>query len=280
MESIEQKTAVVTGGGSGIGLAMAKRFAKGGARVVLADVDAGALAAAEKELASLGAEVLGVQTDVSQRASVDALRDAAIARFGRVHILCNNAGVQVAGPMWKISPAKWEWIMGVNLWGVIHGVQSFVPHMIEHGEAGQVVNTASAAGLLTVPSMSAYCVTKHGVVALTECLSGDLKQANAAIRASVLCPAFVRTNLHLSSRNLPVDAPDAQGTEALMSAEEEAAFDASVKSLVESGIAADAVAEAVYQNLLTPKLHILTHPEVLPFVQQRAERIAASDPGK
>lgn len=276
MDTIERTTAVITGGASGIGLAMAARFATAGAHIVLADVDEEGLGAARRTLESAGAQVLAVRTDVSDRSAVDALRDAAITRFGPVHIVCNNAGVQVAGPTWKISPAKWEWIMGVNLWGVIHGVQSFVPHMLEHGEPGHVVNTASAAGLLTLPAMSAYCVTKHGVVALTECLAGDLAQAGAKIHASVLCPAFVRTQLHLSSSAGPSDATTGEG---LMSAEEEAAFDASVKALVESGVAPETVAEAVYQTLLSPRLHILTHAEILPFVQKRVERIVASADG-
>lgn len=271
MESIKDKVAIITGGASGIGLAMARRFSAEGCRLVLADIDPTPLQEAVTNLKNDGAEVIGVVTDVSQRDAVDALRDAAIAAYGKVHILCNNAGVQVAGPMWKISQAKWEWIMGVNLWGVIHGVQSVVPHMIEHGEPSHIINTSSAAGLMSPPFMSAYCVTKHGVVALTECLSQDLRDAKTAIRASVLCPAFVQTNLHVSSSKRPDEAPG----DALMTDAEQEAFDGATKNLVESGVQPEVIAEAVYETLLTPRLHILTNPEIVPFIHKRADRIAA-----
>jgi len=272
MDTINNKVAVITGGASGIGLAMARRFAAEGCKLVLADIEAKALDTAVAELTAGGAEAIGVVTDVSKREAIDALRDASVEAYGKVHVLCNNAGVQVAGHMWKTSQAKWEWIMGVNLWGVVHGVQSFVPHMIEHGEPCHIVNTSSAAGLTTPPFMSAYCVTKHGVVALTECLSADLRDAQPQIRASVLCPAFVQTNLHLSSAKRPQEAPG----DTLMTDDEQDAFDGATKNMVQSGLQPEVIAERVYETLLKPKLHILTNPEIAPFVMKRAEKIASS----
>ncbi len=269
MDSIENRVAVITGGGSGIGLAMAKRFAAEGAKVVLADIDATALDTAVAELKQSGADAMSVVTDVSDRGAIDALRDAAIKAHGKVHILCNNAGVQIAGPIWKTSDEKWKWIMDINLWGVIHGVQSFVPHMLEHGEACHIINTSSAAGLLSLPFMAAYCVTKHGVVTLTECLSQDLKHEGANIRASVLCPAFVQTNLHLSSRKMPTG----EGGENAMSKHDEDAFYGAVKNLVASGVSPDEIATAVYETILEPRVHIVTHEITLEGVSKRAARI-------
>ena len=199
---LKGKTAVVTGGASGIGFALGEAFAKRGMNVVLADIEAGPLAEAADKLGAFG-----VRTDVSDESSVGALRDAAIERFGQVNVLCNNAGVGGGGPMQDIPLATWKWTLGVNLWGVIHGVHHFLPHMLEHND-GHIVNTASIAGVLSFPSMGPYNVTKHAVVTLSQTLYQELLQANSGVGVTVLCPGFVNTRIIESERNRPEDLQD------------------------------------------------------------------------
>jgi len=204
MDSFAGKVAVVTGGASGIGLALARRFAAEGMQVVVADVEAEALAAAAKDLAAEFGDdnVLHQVTDVGDPDAVDALADAAFGRFGAAHVLCNNAGVGIGGLSWAIPADRWRWIVDVNLMGVVNGIRSFVPRMIEQGE-GHVVNTASVAGIVTSPMMSPYIATKHAVVGLTESLYLDLQMTGAPVGASVLCPEWVQTRIFESERNRP-----------------------------------------------------------------------------
>ncbi|MEV6396295.1 SDR family NAD(P)-dependent oxidoreductase [Streptomyces sp. NPDC051907] len=208
MELRQGQTAVVTGAASGIGLAMARRFAQEGLRVVLADVEEGALEKAAAGLREQGAAVLARTVDVGERDSVQALADAAYERFGAVHVLCNNAGVGsgAEGRMWEHEPNDWKWAFAVNVWGVFHGIQAFVPRMIAGGEPGHVVNTSSGdGGIAPLPTASVYAVTKAAVVTMTESLYAHLKAEHARVGASVLFPGphMLRTGLWESHRNRP-----------------------------------------------------------------------------
>ena len=198
MRDLEGKVAVVTGGASGIGRAMAAQFAADGMQVVIADVEAAALEATSGELG-----VVGVQTDVGDAASVQALADHVCDRFGTVHVLCNNAGVGGGGQIADLTLADWKWVLDVNLWGVIHGLHSFLPRILANPDGGHVVNTASMAGLFASAGMGPYNATKFAVVAISETLSKELQAAGSSVGVSVLCPGFVRTNIFDSQRNRP-----------------------------------------------------------------------------
>src|SRR5438067_2268497 len=202
MKDLKGKVAVVTGGASGIGNGMATRFAEEGMKVVLADVEEGPLADAEKKLTDAGATVLAVPTDVSKGDQMDALAAKTFETFGTAHVVCNNAGVATGGPMWQLTEADWQWVLGVNLWGVIHGVRVFAGRLVEQGE-GHIVNTASIAGLTSAPLMGPYDVSKHGVVTLSETLASELALHGSPVKVSVLCPGWVNTRIHEADRNRP-----------------------------------------------------------------------------
>ena len=209
MKDFTGKVAVVTGAASGIGLALATRFAQEGMRVVMADVEEPVLEASVTRLRQQEHDVLGVVTDVSSSDSVEALRDKALEAYSKVHILCNNAGVSIRGAgngIWGATLKDWQWGMGVNLWGVIHGVRAFVPGMIEHGEEGHIVYTASTAGLLSGGGI--YGLTKHAVVAFSEGLHHDLARVGSRLHCSVLCPGVIRTNIVTATRNRPDELLD------------------------------------------------------------------------
>ncbi|MGH9137329.1 MAG: SDR family NAD(P)-dependent oxidoreductase [Acidimicrobiales bacterium] len=272
MNELAGKVAVVTGAASGIGLALVRRFAAEGMRVVLADVEPGPLHEAEGKLAAdHGADnVLAVATDVRHPAAVHDLAQATFARFGTAHVLCNNAGIATGGFTWDVDPARWRWIVDVNLLGVANGIRAFVPKMIEQGE-GHVVNTASAAGLLTGPGMSPYFATKHAVVALSESLHFDLHlTGNTEVGVSVLCPEWVRTRIAESERNRP-DEVEPEPEDAPLS---EAARQA-VMGLVEGGIEPSDVADAVVEAIKVGRFWVLTHPTTLSLAKQRWAAIEA-----
>lgn len=268
------KVAVITGAASGIGWAVAQRAAAAGMTVVLADIEETPLKEAEAALAASGADVAAVVTDVSVGSSVEALRDRTLALYGAVHLVHNNAGVAVGGPLWTVSEADWTWVLGVNLWGVVHGIRTFVPVLLEQGE-GHVVNTASLAGLTSPGMLGPYNATKHAVVALSETLSRDLAAAGSPVGVSVLCPGFVRTGIAESERNRPPWAPPAEddGAESLRQ---------TVRLLVEGGIDPAEVADAVLDAVRTNRFYILTHTETQSMVRTRLEDIvggrAPSDP--
>ena len=203
MELTSGKTAVVTGAASGIGFALAERFARAGLDIVLADIEQEALDAAEQKIAALGVQTLAVRTDVSDEAAVQALAAAAIERFGAVHLVCNNAGVESSADAWLGPISAWKWVLGVNLWGVIHGIRAFLPVMLGQGE-GHFVNTASIAGLYPGFAPS-YDASKHAVVAISEGLYRNMKLAGLPIGVSVLCPGWVNTNIMDADRNWPAD---------------------------------------------------------------------------
>ena len=270
MEDLAGKVAVVTGAASGIGLGMARRLAAADMTLVMADIEAEPLRAAAADLEAGGARVLTRVCDVSVGEQVEALATAAVDEFGAVHVACNNAGVGGGGPIWELSTHDWEWVLGVNLWGVIHGVRAFVPRMIEAGE-GHVVNTASIAGLTSAPFMGPYNVSKHGVVTLSETLARELALTGHDIGVSVLCPAWVRTQIHQSNRNRPDDltppsaGPDDDGPVAAMAA--------MMESVIESGMDPADVADRVHDAIVGDEFYILTHAEFVPFVEARHQAI-------
>ncbi len=210
MEDLQGKVAVITGGASGIGRAVAERAAAEGMKIVLGDIEEGALAQAVDDLTAAGAEAIGVVTDVADRASVEALRDRALDRFGAVHLVHNNAGIGLGGPIWEVTEEDWRWILGVNLWGVIHGVATFTPLLIEQGE-GHIVNTASIAGLIVAPFLGPYNATKQAVVAISETLFKDLQTVAAPVGVSVALPRL-RADAHCGVRPEPTGLGPRQAT--------------------------------------------------------------------
>lgn len=271
MRHFKGKVAVVTGGASGIGLAMARRFAHEGMRVVIADVEVNALAAAERELRGNGATAIGVRTDVSRSHEVEALAADVLNAFGGVHILCNNAGVAgTPGTIWDRSLDELRWVIGVNLWGVIHGIRTFIPIMLKQGEDGHVVNTASIGGLLSGPFLGMYAATKHAVVSISEVLYAELAAAEAPIGVSVLCPGFVKTRIMESARNRPAEVAASELSSAAQ------AWEDGFRRMVEAGISPEAVAERVLEAIREKKLYILTHSEFNEPIRKRTEAILAS----
>jgi NAD(P)-dependent dehydrogenase (short-subunit alcohol dehydrogenase family) len=259
------RVAVITGGASGIGRGIARAFAGAGMRLVLADLDDAMLASTVDELSAGGAEVIGQRCDVAQLESVEELASVALARFGAVHVLCNNAGVVKRAQTWALTEDDWRWVLDVDLWGVIHGVRAFVPRMLAQGQGGHIVNTASMAGLLPFSSLGAYCVAKSGVVALSEVLQLDLEAEGSDIGVSVLCPGFIATRITESGRNRPgsladtADAPNVPRTSAN----------------VQPTMDADEVADEVVEAVKTSRFWILTHGAYGPVIEERAAGIGA-----
>lgn len=271
MKDFKDKVAVVTGAASGIGRALAERCTQQGMKVVLADVEAPALAEAEQELKATGARVLAVRTDVSQAGDVAALAEETLRVFGAVHLLCNNAGVGAGSTIWESTLNDWQWVMGVNLWGVIHGLRVFVPIMLAQGTEGHIVNTASIVGVLPYHPSAPYHVTKHAVVALSEQLYHSLAQQHAHISVSVLCPGWANTQIMDSGRNRPQELQDAPSNEPL-NPEREALYQEMVQA-AQTGMPPEHVAEYVFSAIREEQLYILTHPEFNLEVQKRMENI-------
>jgi NAD(P)-dependent dehydrogenase (short-subunit alcohol dehydrogenase family) len=267
MRELKGKVAVVTGAASGIGRAMAERFAREGMRVVLADVEDAPLAETRAAIARTGADVVAVPTDVSKWDAVETLARRTIDAFGAAHVLCNNAGVAAGGPAWELSQADWEWVLGVNLWGVVHGLRAFVPRMIAQGE-GHVVNTASIAGLITMPGLAPYAASKHAVVAISECLHHDLAMAGCAstVHVSVVCPAWVKTNIAESDRNRPASLPRRPVAER---SPQEQKLAQVVRGAVEAGLPPQEIADHVVQAVLHDRFWVLTHRGTEKAVEKR-----------
>ncbi len=268
MQELRNKVAVITGGASGIGRAYADRALEEGMKIVVADIQPDALEQAERELKNAGADVLALRTDVSKSDQVEALAQRTLDAFGGVHVLFNNAGVGVGGPMWQNTLRDWEWILGVNLWGVIHGIRTFVPIMLAQAAEAHIVNTASMAGLLSTPGLGAYNVTKHGVVTLSETLALDLAAQGAQIKVSVLCPGWVKTRISDSSRNRPTELQNPETAPAADTISSDV-----VRQLVAGGIPAEQVADQVFEAIRSEKFYILTHPDWKPLIQRRTDNI-------
>ena len=266
MDPFRDRVAVVTGGAGGIGFALARAFAARGAKLALADLDEEALARAEQELAGGGAQVIGVHTDVTRRESVQLLADVTRRRFGAVHLVCNNAGVAVFGELARATPEDWEFTMGVNFWGVVHGVASFVPILLEQKAGGHVVNTASMAGLVGMQWLGVYCASKFAVVGLSESLHRELEPHGIGV--SVVCPMIVATKINENSLRMR-PAPLRTGNEIVPPGS---------PALRGGVIDPDAVARRVVSAIERNSLYVLTHPEQREILRRRAARLdAASD---
>ena len=266
MRELKGRTAVVTGAGSGIGRELALACAREGMGVMLADIDDAGMRETGAAIEALGVRVESIRCDVSNPLEVEALAARAWERFGAVHLLFNNAGVAVAGPAWTATLEDWKWTLGINLMGVVHGVRSFVPRMLAQGGECHVVNTASVAGLVDIPGSAVYCVSKHGVVALSECLHHDLRVAKANVGVSVLCPAYVNTGIGDSARNRP--------SELAATNPFAAPYEAAVRqALLHGKISATDVARATIEAVKAGRFYILTHEKIKGAIEARMRDI-------
>jgi NAD(P)-dependent dehydrogenase (short-subunit alcohol dehydrogenase family) len=272
MDQFEGRVAVVTGAGSGIGRALATHAAREGMRVAIADVELNALEDAAAEVETAGAEVLVVPTDVSRAEQVDELARLTYERFGAVHLLCNNAGVFQAGITWQRELADWEWVIGVNVWGVLHGIRAFVPRMLEGGDEGHVVNTSSLAGLITGAYSAPYVTSKFAVLALTECLAHDLRAHDAPIGVSVLVPGLVDTKIAYSTRNRPDEPPsEAQAPDHYLVEQ------ALRELLVRGGRPPDEVAGLVFGAVRTGRFFVTTTDATGDILRERFDAVLAGE---
>jgi NAD(P)-dependent dehydrogenase (short-subunit alcohol dehydrogenase family) len=274
VQDFEGKVAVVTGAASGMGLAFAHRFAEAGMNVVLADIEAEPLAMAEAAVSARGVRALAVRTNVIEPQSVERLADEAFRAFGNVHVVCNNAGVAAGGlPSWESRLEDWEWVLGVNFWGVLHGIRAFVPRMLENGDEGHVVNTASMAGL--VWGGNAYGVSKHAVVVLTEGLYGDLKTRGTRLSASVLCPGWVDTNILTSQRNRPEEFGDALAEADLPDG---GARLETIATMLKGGYPPAQIAEDVFAAVRDDRFWITpAQPNFFDLIRERMENILSGE---
>jgi NAD(P)-dependent dehydrogenase (short-subunit alcohol dehydrogenase family) len=269
MKHFAGRVAVVTGAGSGLGRELALRFARAGMKLALADVDAAALAKTESELKAAGSAAIAVRCDVSNGADVEGLAARTLDAFGAVHVVCNNAGIAPLGVVWENSVADWQWTLGVNLWGVIHGVRVFTPILLRQDDEGHIVNTASVAGLIAPPGMGMYNVSKHAVVALSETLHHDLAACGAKVRCSVVCPAYFPSGIAESERSRPAALSETRAKSA-----EDLERDDKMRRAVRSGrLSAADIANRVFEAIRDERFYVLTHPRILPAVEARMRDI-------
>ena len=269
MQEFQDKVAVITGAASGIGRGIAERCISEGMKVVLADIDETPLVKTETELKALGGTVLGVRVDVSQRSDVELLARQTLDAFGQVHLLFNNAGVAAGGVPWEATWNDWEWVIGVNLWGVIYGVKVFTPLMLAQNTECHIINTASTAGLIVGAGSAPYAVTKHAVVALSENLYLSLQQRNSLVKVSVLCPGLVRTNIVNAERNRPAEL---RNEPVALTPEMQAGLTA-FKAAVEASMPPRQVAEVVFNAISKEQFYILPHPEYMEVIQLRTDKL-------
>lgn len=269
MKEFKGKVAVITGAANGIGRGIAERCVSAGVKVVLADIDETNLAKAETELKTLGGSVLAVRTDVSKRGDVELLARRAFDVFGQVHLLFNNAGVAAGMSPWEATWNDWEWVIGVNLWGVIHGVKVFTPLMLAQNTECHIINTSSTAGLMTGGGSAPYSVTKHAVVALSESLYFSLQQRNSLVKVSVLCPGLVRTDIANTERH----RPDELRNEPVTLTPEQQAGRTAFKAALDSSMPPLQVADAVFDAIEREQFYILSHPEWMEAVQLRTDKL-------
>jgi len=274
MDDLKDKVAVITGAGSGFGREFSRRGATLGMKLVLADIQEDTLAETVSELEAGGAQVLSRRVDVSDGAQMDALAAATMESFGAVHVLFNNAGIGAAGLIWENTVQDWQWSLGVNLWGVIHGVRAFTPLMLQAAKAdpayrAHIVNTASMAGLINQPNAGAYNVSKHAVVSLSETLFHDLSLVTDQVHCSVLCPYFVPTSIHLSHRNRPPDlANQAPPTQS-----QKVAHVMMSKAVTSGKLTAEHIAQITFDAIVRQQFYIVSHPHALDAVLQSAQDI-------
>ena len=264
------KTAFITGGASGIGLAMARSFSAAGMKIVIADIEQAALDAVRNEFEASNAEFLTLHVDVTDRADMEAAADATESRIGKVHVVCNNAGVVVGGPIDEMTYDDWDWILGVNVSGVVNGIRTFVDRLKAHGEGGHFVNTASMAGHISIPGMSVYTASKFAVVGISETMRADLLPHNIGV--SVLCPGMVDTNILASGRNRPKEllAGGRHWEETLGDEERNAINDNIRASMIDPAVVGDMVLHAVQ----TDEFYVFTHPNIEAMVDLRRNEIA------
>jgi len=276
MQDLAGKVAFVTGGASGMGLAMVRAFAAAGMKVAVADIEQQALDAVAEAFAGSNAEVLTIRLDVTDRDAMEAAAVATEAAFGKVHVVCNNAGVAVGGSIETMSYADWDWVMKVNVDGVVNGVQAFVKRIIAHGEGGHIVNTASMAGHIGVPGMSVYNTSKFAVVGLSEAIRADL--APHGIGVSVLCPGVVKTKIFESGRNRPEELAAASDTAGAVLAADvpEEARKARIEQLLANALDPAIVADMVVEAIQSGEFYIFTHPEIKQFTDARAAEMQQS----
>jgi NAD(P)-dependent dehydrogenase (short-subunit alcohol dehydrogenase family) len=273
MKDLADRAAWITGGASGIGLALAHRLAAERMKLVLVDVEAGPLAAAEAALREKGGTVLALRADVASASEVEAAAKRARDAFGVIPLIINNAGVGGGGgPMWKLTEADWKWALDVNLWGVVHGMRYLLAPLVESGEEGHVVNTASMAGLIATPFMGPYTASKHAVVSLSECLAKELELGKINVGVSVLCPGFVKTNISSSHRNRPGEPQKVDDNPVAQK------FAELLQQLVETGQSPDKIADDVVRAIREPRFYVLTHPEMKPAIEHRMSQILAEQP--
>ncbi len=267
MKSLRERVAVVTGAASGIGLALATRFAEEGMKVALADVEERALAEATRRLEAAGAPALGVPTDVTSATDVARLARRAKAEFGAVHVVCNNAGVFSGGTCWEAPLEDYEWLLGVNVWGVVHGIRTFVPLLLEE-EEGHVVNTASMAAVTTIPFAGIYHMTKHAVLALSECLYHELRARGARVGVSVVCPEMVATRIDTAERNRPERLRGTAGA-----TPESELVTRSIADAVKRGIAPEQIAERTLRAIREDRFYVLSDDSWRELANGRCEDV-------
>ena len=275
MKDFKGKVAVITGAASGIGYGLAERAAQEGMKVVLADIEEAALEKAEKDIKALGVDTLAIRIDVSKADDVKTLADKTLDTFGAVHLLCNNAGVGgIITDVWEYSLADWKWILGVNLWGVIHGTHYLVPLMLKQNTECHIVNTASAAGLIAYAGRAAYAISKHGVVILSEILYRELEVKKPNIGVSVLCPGFIKTNISEASRNRPKELLNKPGEGMDISDPKVQVELQKTRQMIEDGMTPKQVAGIVFEAIKNKKFYILANAEsIKPMVELRMEDI-------